>query len=199
MTITGSPWTSSSPAAVGHSLHQVELPVLAALADGDLDLARTHAAARRGRELEGATGPSGLESAHLTPYLVAAECRVVWARRLRQLEGMPTDAVWITRILLDHGAAVGRAGFHGPPDRAGMVEVGYSIDPAHRRQGHARAALVIMLDVARADPRVSVVRATIRPDNIASRGLVDQYGFEVTGEQWDEEDGREIVLERSVR
>ena len=37
---------------------------------------------------------------------------------------------------------VGRAGFHGPPDAGGMVEVGYAVDPDFRRRGNAIAALL---------------------------------------------------------
>jgi ribosomal-protein-alanine N-acetyltransferase len=42
---------------------------------------------------------------------------------------------------------------------------------------------------------VQVVRATISPDNAASLALVADYGFIRTGEQWDEEDGLEIIFE----
>jgi len=94
---------------------------------------------------------------------------------------------------------VGRAGFHGKPNEVGMVEFGYEIDPAHRRQGHARASLTILLEVAAEDPRVKVVRATISPDNIPSRSLVDQYDFVEVGEQMDEEDGLEVILEKAAR
>jgi RimJ/RimL family protein N-acetyltransferase len=76
-----------------------------------------------------------------------------------------------------------------------MVEVGYAIDPAHRRQGYARAALVALLDRAARETAVRTVRATIAPDNTASRNLVLQHGFVEVGEQWDDEDGLEIVYE----
>jgi RimJ/RimL family protein N-acetyltransferase len=76
-----------------------------------------------------------------------------------------------------------------------MVEVGYSVDPVYRRQGYARAALSAMLDRARAEDSVRVVRASIRPDNVASRALVAQFGFIEVGEQWDDEDGLETIFE----
>ena len=114
-----------------------------------------------------------------------------------QVLAAPASAGWITGAVRDdgRGVTVGRAGFHGPPDAAGMVEVGYAIDPAHRRLGYARAALEILLGRAAAEPEVRTVRATIGPDNVASRDLVLQYGFVEVGEQEDDEDGREIVYE----
>ena len=96
---------------------------------------------------------------------------------------------------MDEGRAVGRAGFHGPPDGAGMVEVGYSIDPDRRRRGYGRATLGYLLDRAGREPDVRTVRASIGPDNEPSLNLVRQFGFVAVGEQWDDEDGLEIVYE----
>lgn len=42
---------------------------------------------------------------------------------------------------------------------------------------------------------MQTVRATISPDNEASRNLVLQYGFVEVGEQWDGEDGLETIFE----
>ncbi|KAK1772085.1 GNAT family N-acetyltransferase [Phialemonium atrogriseum] len=78
------------------------------------------------------------------------------------------------------------------------VEIGYAIDPLYRRQGYAKAALRILLDMATNDPLVKVVRATVRPDNLSSRNLIAKHGFHEIGEQWDEEDGLEVILEVSV-
>jgi hypothetical protein len=39
------------------------------------------------------------------------------------------------------------------------------------------------------------VRVTISPDNVASYQLASQYGFIEIGEQWDDEDGLEIIYE----
>ena len=182
MTVTSAPWTSPAPNAKGRVLIQLPLPVLDALGSGDLQSA------------------SSLSDQNLTPYLISPECRSVWAMRSTQIKLDAIDAPWVTRLLVntETGAVVGRAGFHGQPNQDGMVEIGYSIDPAHRRQGHARAALEILLKVVREDDRVRTMRASVRPDNVASRGLVDQYGFRKVGEQWDEVDGLEVVLEVDV-
>jgi ribosomal-protein-alanine N-acetyltransferase len=76
--------------------------------------------------------------------------------------------------------------------------VGYSIDPEFRRQGYARAALRALLARAAAEPGVRTFRATIAPDNVASRDLVLAHGLVEVGEQWDDEDGLEIVFEVAV-
>lgn len=151
-----------------------------ALADGDLPAAN-------------AASPVPLSA-----YLAGPSGRSVWRMRLRQFEEDPASAAWVTGIIWDDrlGTAVGRAGFHGPPDAEGMVEIGYDVDPAYRRRGYARAALEALLARAADEPAVRRVRVTISPDNEPSYRLASQYGFVETGEQWDEEDGLEIIYER---
>ncbi|WAO96969.1 N-acetyltransferase domain-containing protein [Fusarium falciforme] len=182
MTISGELWTSSAPEATGRQLVQLPPSVIDALGNGDLKPARD------------------LSTQALTPYLITDECRSVWRMRSAQIKVDPQEAVWVTRIVVDSdtGAILGLAGYHGKPNLDGMVEVGYAIDPLYRRQGHARAALKILLDVASNDPRVKVVRATVQPDNLPSRKLINHYGFHEVGEQWDEEDGLEVILEISI-
>ena len=157
---------------------RVDRATLQALADGDLASAEASA------------------PVPLSDYLAGPECRRVWQLRAVQVVVDPRSADWITRVVWDPGRrlAVGRAGFHGPPDD-GMVEVGYSIDPAHRRRGYARAALRALLQRAADDPAVTTVRASIAPGNAASRELVLGEGFVEVGQQIDEEDGPEIVYE----
>jgi RimJ/RimL family protein N-acetyltransferase len=55
-----------------------------------------------------------------------------------------------------------------------------------------------LLARAAAEPQVAVVRASISPDNEASLATVAGFGFTRVGEQWDEEDGRELLFELSV-
>jgi RimJ/RimL family protein N-acetyltransferase len=78
-----------------------------------------------------------------------------------------------------------------------MVEVGYRITAEHRRRGHARAALGVLLAYARAQG-AKTVRASISPDNAASLALAGSYGFTQTGEQVDEIDGLELVFELQI-
>ncbi|QIG43163.1 GNAT family N-acetyltransferase [Nocardioides anomalus] len=157
--------------------------VLAALAGGDVAAAEV------------------LLGRPLPAYLVSPERLGVWRRRATQVVETPEDQPWVTGLLVDEdsGEVVGAAGFHGAPDADGMVEVGYGVDPTHRRRGYARAALLHLLERARAHPDVHTLRATVSPSNTASLGLIAQLPFVEVGEQWDEEDGLETVYELDVR
>ena len=134
----------------------------------------------------------------LSAYLSGPQCRALWRMRSSQCEAEPSAAHWVTGVVwdTDQRVAVGAAGFHGPPDGTGMAEIGYRIDPLVRRRGYARAALAALLARACDEPDVHRVRVSIRPDNVASSGLALQYGFVRVGEQWDDEDGLELVYER---
>ncbi|WP_183097619.1 GNAT family N-acetyltransferase [Nocardioides pelophilus] len=149
------------------------------LADGDLVLASQHCPWQ------------------LSPWLAGPDAVDVWRVRARQAVAAPQDLPWITGIVWDEhaAAAVGMAGFHAAPDAEGMVEVGYAVDPALRRRGDARAALDVLLSRAHASPLIRTVRATVAPDNLPSLALLADYDFLEVGEQWDEEDGLEIVYE----
>jgi RimJ/RimL family protein N-acetyltransferase len=132
----------------------------------------------------------------LSQYLVDESW--LWHIRLEQIRADPASADWIARAAVaePEGVVVGHGGFHGPPDEDGVVEVAYSVDPAHRRKGYAKAMLRALLERADADPAVTAVRASIRPDNVASLATIAGFGFTKIGEQWDAEDGLEDVFVR---
>ncbi len=146
--------------------------------------------------LAAASAEAGVE---LTGYFLTPHALRLWQRRVQQIAGDPESARWIARAAVaepDGVAVVGHAGFHGPPDAAGMVEIAYSVDPAYRRQGYATAMLRALLRRAAEESRVTTVRATISPDNAASLATIAGFGFSQNGEQWDEEDGLELIFER---
>lgn len=157
-------------------------------------------------EALGALAAGDLEAASaaapvpLTSWLVSDDAIGTWLYRATQVVENPADLDWVTGVIWDEDreVVVGKAGFHGAPDADGMVEVGYAVDPVERRRGYARAALLAMLDRARAEPAVRTLRATVSPDNLASLGLIAQLPFVEVGEQWDEEDGLETIYEMPV-
>jgi RimJ/RimL family protein N-acetyltransferase len=145
-------------------------------------------------DLAGATAVSPVP---LTAYLAGPDRRRTWQRRSAQVAADPAAAAWVTGVIWDQrlSLAVGTAGYHAPPDPSGMVEIGYAVDPRYRRRGYARAALESLLARAAREPAVRTVRVTISPDNTPSYRLASQYGFVRVGEQWDEDDGLEIIYE----
>jgi RimJ/RimL family protein N-acetyltransferase len=154
-------------------------------------LPRTAMAALRDGDLRTASAEAGVP---LTDFFVTYGW--LWSLRLDQIAADPASARWVARaVVTDADGVVGHAGFHGPPDPAGMVEIAYSVDPAFRRRGYARAMLRALLRRAAAEPTVRTVRATISPDNVASLATIAGFGFVYVGEQWDERDGRELIFE----
>jgi ribosomal-protein-alanine N-acetyltransferase len=127
-----------------------------------------------------------------------------WLRR--RLEQMQSDAnvqQWLPRALVLRDAErvmVGHAGFHGEPGvsgtgKPGVLELGYTVFPPYRRRGFATEAAVALMDWAGRERGIQHFIASVAPDNPASLSTVRKLGFVQTGEQWDEEDGLELVFE----
>jgi RimJ/RimL family protein N-acetyltransferase len=162
---------------VSIELVPLEHELLAALADGR----REEAAQRLGVEV-----PEDWPDAHDAAFLA-----------LRARERLPLE--WGVYALVRDGAMVGHAGFHGPPGRNGpghpdAVEIGYTVFPAFRGRGYAQAAARELVSLARARSVARVI-ASVAPDNAPSLAVIRKLGFLQTGEQWDDEDGRELVFE----
>ncbi len=145
-------------------------------------------------DLAAASREAGVE---LTEYFLTDRARWLWRMRVAQTVADPGNARWTARaaVLGTDGLVVGHAGFHGPPDESGMVEIGYRVAPEFRRRGYARATLAELLRLAGTESGVTTVRATISPDNAASLATIAGFGFAEVGEQWDEEDGLELIFE----
>lgn len=172
---------NNEPLSVHKSVRFVKLSAkaLRALADGDLAAGSAEAGVA------------------LDEHFVSDRARWIFGYRADQLAEDPSVAPWITRAAVSEpdGVVVGDAGFHGPPDEAGMVEVGFTVVPGYRRQGYARAMLTALLVRAATEPGVRTVRARISSDNSASLATITGFGFTPVGEQGNERDGLTIVFE----
>ncbi|UYM05383.1 GNAT family N-acetyltransferase [Solicola gregarius] len=123
----------------------------------------------------------------------------LWRLRRDQIVLTPGDRNWVAYVIVNEvGTAVGHAGFHGGPDPSGMAEVGYSVDPAYRGRGFAKAALAELIARARREPDVRTLRATVRPDNAASLAVIRGAGLVENDDQRDARDGRELIFEMPV-
>lgn len=124
----------------------------------------------------------------------------LWPVFRAKIAADPSAEPFLVRAIVDSetNAVVGHAGFHASPDARGMVEIGYTVLETHRRRGFATAAVDWLLREA-GSLGATVVRASVSPDNAGSLAVVRGLGFVPVGEHWDDEDGLELIWERSPR
>lgn len=108
----------------------------------------------------------------------------------------PGAAPYLLHVLLDGATVAGRIGCHEGP-REGAVEIGYAVVPEYRGRGVATAMVREFVDWL-ADRGMRTVRASVSPDNAASRALLDRFGFVEVGSHVDDEDGPELELELRI-
>lgn len=128
------------------------------------------------------------------------EVRWLAGMRARQVRGRPQDGPWLLRAIVraEPGMpreAIGHLNFHAGPNEAGQVEIGYTLLPSARLRGYAIEAVRAMFDWATRVHGVRRFRASVAPGNDRSVNLISKLGFVHTGEQWDPDDGRELVYE----
>ena len=171
------------------SAHRLELVSMTPAFVGALVGGRREEGAR----LIGAELPDGWPDRHDEGFL---------RLRFDQMQRDPEAQQWLVRalVLRESGAMVGHAGFHGAPgvngpQKPGALEVGYTVFPPFRRRGYATEAVVALMDWARAEHEIDHFIASVAPGNEPSLAIVRKLGFAQTGEQWDEENGLELVFE----
>jgi len=94
------------------------------------------------------------------------------------------------------GLVVGTIGFLGPPSAVAGVpeaELGYGLVPAARKRGLATEAVAGI--VAAAECVSVAVRATVAPENGASRRVLDRCGFRLVSRT----DDGQLLVRRRVR
>jgi RimJ/RimL family protein N-acetyltransferase len=136
--------------------------LLIALRDGDL---------ARAELLTGAPLP---RTVALPPPPLLEHCR-------RAYDGDPNLVGFGPWLLLEDGAIVGNAGFHGPPQE-GVVELGYGLAPEAWGRGLATEAARALVEWARADGRVERIVADVDASNAASQAVLAKVGFARAGE-----------------
>jgi len=97
------------------------------------------------------------------------------------LSDAPSSFGWHAWVVADKatGEVLGDAGFKGPPDETGAVEMGFSILPEHRGRGYAKEAVRALLDHAFASGRVRTIIAECEEGNLASSRALTGSGFEI--------------------
>jgi ribosomal-protein-alanine N-acetyltransferase len=84
---------------------------------------------------------------------------------------------------------IGSAGFTGPPDSDGMVEIAYGIAPQFEGRGYATEAATALIAFAFELPRVSLIRAHTLPVANASTRVLTKCSLRHVGTFIDPHDG----------
>ena len=114
------------------------------------------------------------------------------------MRGDPSLQPWLARAMVlpqRERPMIGHVGFHGPPDGQGAAEMGYTVLPPYRRRGYALEAAQGMMEWAEREHGARLFRLSISPANAPSLAMATKLGFRHVGEQVDEEDGPELILE----
>ena len=86
------------------------------------------------------------------------------------------------------GLVIGAAGYKGPPDVDGTVEIAYGVVPKYEGQGYATEAAAALVAYA-FDHGARRLRAHTMPEANASTHVLKKCGFEHVGPVVDPEDG----------
>jgi len=137
-------------------------------------------------------------TAGLREMYTSGEVSPEWLAALRASQGPDP---WRHGFFLMHREmceAIGSAGFKGPPDAAGMVEIAYGVAPSFEGQGYATEAAAELVAFALESGRVKLVRAHTLPAANASTRVLTKCGFRHVGEVVDPDDGPVWRWERSL-
>ncbi len=128
-------------------------------------------------------------AAGLREFFVSDDVSPQWLAALRQAEGPDPWRHGFFVIHRDSGTIIGSAGFTGPPDSGGTVEIAYGIVPGFQGQGYATEAAAALVQFAGSSGGVHHVRAHTLPESNASTRVLAKCGFRHTGTVTDPVDG----------
>jgi RimJ/RimL family protein N-acetyltransferase len=132
----------------------------------------------------------------LRSFFVSGEVSPEW---LAQLGSSSSPDPWRYGFFVlerGSGTAIGTAGFKGPPDSAGVVEIAYGIVPGFEGRGYATEAAGALVEFAFDCAAVRLVRAHTLPERNASTRVLEKNGFRLVGPVVDPEDGPVFRWER---
>lgn len=124
--------------------------------------------------------------------MIASEKTELSADWLVQFHASTATDPWVhgfSMVHRDSNLKVGNAGFKGPPNADGMVEIAYGVVPDFQGLGYATEAAAALTAYAFGSGQVRRVRAHTLPGNNASQRVLIKCGFSHVGEVIDPEDG----------
>ena len=133
---------------------------------------------------------SGLRAADgLREFFVSDAVSPDWLAQLRASTGPDPWLHGFAVVDREDRSVIGSAGFAGPPDDSGTVEIAYGIVPSRQGRGLATEAARALIAFASASARVRRIRAHTLPEANASTRVLEKCGFERIGEIVDPRDG----------
>ncbi len=139
----------------------------------------------------------GLRAAEgLREEITSGEVSPAWLAQLREAKAADPWTHGFAVVERARSLVIGSAGFKGPPDAEGMVEIAYGIAPAFQGKGYATEAARELISFACRDLRVRLIRAHTLPTNNASTRVLTKNGFGKVGEVIEPDDGRVWRWER---
>ena len=118
----------------------------------------------------------------LREFIVSPDVSAEWLAALQIAVGADPWKYGFAVVEQTSGLVIGSAGFTGPPDAAGTVEIAYGIVPDYEGHGYATEAAAALIAFARADDRVRTVCAHTLPARNASTRVLEKCGFNLVGE-----------------
>jgi ribosomal-protein-alanine N-acetyltransferase len=125
----------------------------------------------------------------LRDFIISDEVSPAWIERLRASSGSDPWTYGFAVVDRESRSVVGSAGFKGPPDAEGMVEIAYGIVPEFEGRGYATEAAALLVGFASGNRGVQLIRAHTLPTKNASTRVLTKCGFKYVGEVIDPDDG----------
>jgi [ribosomal protein S5]-alanine N-acetyltransferase len=110
---------------------------------------------------------------------------------LKKVREKPMDAPWWSylAVLKAENRLIGSCGYKGPPDKEGLVEIGYEIAEEYRGFGLATETARALIDYAFGFPRVRAVKANTLAEVNASGSVLQKCGMKKVAELFDPDEG----------
>jgi ribosomal-protein-alanine N-acetyltransferase len=126
---------------------------------------------------------SGMRAAQgLRDFIVSPDVSAEWRAALETATEADPWRYGFALIHRESSIVIGSAGFAGPPDANGVVEIAYGVVPDYEGNGFATEAAQALIAYAEADERVRAICAHTLPQRNASTRILEKCSFRRMGE-----------------
>lgn len=132
-------------------------------------------------------------------FLVSDDVSPEWLAALRAASVPDPWRYGFFVVLRGSRLVIGSAGFKGPPDSDGTVEIAYGIVPSFEGQGYATEAATALVDYATVTAHARRIVAHTLPESNASTRVLEKCGFHHVGTVVDPDDGPVWQWERRTQ